>query len=69
MYSTYNKKDTLLRSSGLGGKLTYDMVTVLNELPKQFNTGDTTQVVFQNIKINTEGGIKMVPPSVVEIIF
>ena len=69
MYSTYNKKETLLRSSGLGGKLTYDMVTVLNELPKQFNTGDSTIVVFQNIQLNTDEGIKIVPPSVIEIIF
>ena len=69
MYSTYNKKETLLRSSGLGGKLTYDMVTVLNELPKQFNTGDTTIVVFKNIQLNTDEGIKRVPPSVIEIIF
>ena len=69
MYSMYNEKENQLRSVGLGGKLTYDMVEVLNELPNYFNVGDTTQVVFQNIKINTEGGIKPGKPLVVEIIF
>ena len=69
MYSMYNEKESRLRSVGLGGKLTYDMVEVFNELPNYFNGGDTTQVVFQNIKINTEGGIKPGKPLVVEIIF
>ena len=68
MYSMYNEKEIRLRSS-LGGRLTNDMVEVLNELPRHFNTGDTTMVVFQNIKMITDDGLKMVPPSVVEIIF
>ena len=70
MYSMYNEKESRLRSGlGLGGKLTYDMVEVFNELPNYFNVGDTTQVVFQNIKINTEDGIKPGKPLVIEIIF
>ena len=69
MYTMYNEKEGRLRSVGIGGKLTYDMVEVFNELPSFFNVGDTTQVVFQNIKINTEGGIKHGKPLVVEIIF
>ena len=70
MYSMYNEKESRLRSGlGLGGKLTYDMVEVFNELPNYFNADDTTQVVFQNIKINTEGGIKPGKPLIVEIIF
>ena len=69
MYSMCNEKENRLRSVGLGGKLTYDMVEVYNELPNYFNVGDTTQIIFQNIKINTEGGIKPGKPLVVEIIF
>ena len=69
MYSMYNEKERRLSSVGLGGKLTYDMVEVYNELPNYFNVGDTTQLIFQNIKINTEGGIKPGKPLVVEIIF
>ena len=67
MFSMYNEKEIRLSSVGLGGKLTYDMVNVFNELPNYFNVGDTTQVVFQNIKINTEGGIKPGKPLVVEL--
>ena len=70
MYSMYNEEESRLRSGlGLGGKLTNDMVEVFNDLPNYFNVGDTTQVVFQNIKINTEDGIKPGKPLVVEIIF
>ena len=69
MTTFYKEKEVFFRSVGLGGKLTYDMVNVFNELPNYFNVGDTTQVVFQNIKINTEGGIKPGKPLVVEIIF
>ena len=69
MFSMYNEKEIRLSSVGLGGKLTYDMVEVFNELPNYFNVGDTTQVVFQNIRINTEGGMKNIKPLVVEIIF
>ena len=36
-------------------KAVQDMVNVFNELPNYFNVGDTTQVIFRNIKINTRG--------------
>ena len=69
MTTFYKEKEVFFRSVGLGGKLTYDMVEVFNELPNYFNVGDTTQVVFRNIKINTEDGIKPGKPLVVEIVF
>jgi len=69
MTTLYNEKEVRLRSSGLGGKLTNEMVEVLNELPNYFNVGDTTKIVLQNIKINSDGGVKLLPSSVIEIIF
>ena len=69
MTTFYKEKEVFFRSVGLGGKLTYDMVNVFNELPNYFNVGDTTQVIFRNIKINTEEGMIPSKPLVVEIIF
>lgn len=69
MTTFYKEKEVSHRSVGLRGKLTYDMVGVFNELPKYFNVGDTTQVVFQNIKMMTEDGLILVKPLVVEIVF
>ena len=69
MTTLYNEKEVRLRSSGLGGKLTNEMVEVLNELPKYFNVGDTTKIVIQNINMSSGEGLRRIRPSVIEIIF
>ena len=71
MVTVYNGKEIRLRSIG-GDKLTDEMIGVINDLPKYFNEGDTTQVVFMNIVMtsgkNTKDRIKL-PPVIEEIIF
>ena len=52
-----------------GGNLTDEMIKSVNNLHKYYNEGDTNEVVFQNIKINTERGVILGKPLVVEYIF
>jgi hypothetical protein len=50
MSVSFNEKNVRLKKVD-GNKLTDEMVEIFNELPKHFNVGDTTLVVFQNISL------------------
>ena len=50
MSVSFNEKNVRLKKVD-GNKLTDEMVEIFSELPKHFNVGDTTLVVFQNISL------------------
>ena len=50
MVVSFNEKNVRLKKVD-GNKLTDEMVEIFSELPKHFNVGDTTLVVFQNISL------------------
>ena len=50
MSVSFNEKNVRLKKVD-GNKLTDEMVEIFNELPKHFNVGDTTLVVFKNISL------------------
>ena len=49
--------------------LTDEMIKSVNNLHKYYNEGDTTEVAFINIRVNTEKGVIKCKPLVVEYIF
>ena len=50
MSVSFNEKNVRLKKVD-GNKLTDEMVEIFSELPKHFNVGDTTLVVFKNISL------------------
>ena len=65
----FNGHEKIFESRNDGGNLTDEMIKSVNNLHKYYNEGDTTEVVFHNILVNTEKGVKIGKPLVVEYIF